>query len=101
MLLRVIGKSWCEPPGQFLVPVKALSKLIAARFRDALKNAKPEVFALLPRKTWKRAWCSFCKHYGRGTGRRHSISHPSVTDIRFSQRHIQLPDRWFGISGSS
>jgi hypothetical protein len=60
------GQSWCAPPGQFLVPVKALSKLIAARFRDALKKAQPEAFALVPRKTWKRQWCSFCKHYGRG-----------------------------------
>lgn len=53
-------------PGQFLVPVKALSKLIAARFRDALKKAEPEAFDRLPHKTWKREWCSFCKHYGRG-----------------------------------
>jgi len=60
------GQSWREPPGQFLVPVKALSKLIAARFRDGLKKAKPDVFNHLPRKTWKREWCSFCKHYGRG-----------------------------------
>ena len=60
------GQSWREPTGQFLVPVKALSKLIAARFRDALKKAKPEVFARVPQKTWKRAWCSFCKPYGRG-----------------------------------
>jgi hypothetical protein len=60
------GQSWCEPPGTFLVPVKALSKLIAARFRDALKKAKPEAFGSLPRKTWKQPWCSFCKHYGRG-----------------------------------
>ena len=48
------------------MPVKALSKLIAARFRDGLKTAKPEAFDRLPRKTWTRAWCSFCKHYGRG-----------------------------------
>jgi hypothetical protein len=60
------GQSWREPPGQFLVPVKALSKLIAARFRDALQKAKPRVFDGLPRKIWKREWCSFCKHYGRG-----------------------------------
>jgi hypothetical protein len=59
-------QSWCEPPGTFLVPVKALSKLIAARFRDALKKAKPDAFDRLPRKTWKQPWCSFCKHYGRG-----------------------------------
>ena len=59
-----------EPPhaekGTFLVPVKALSKLIAARLRDGLKKAKPEAFDGLPRKTWKREWCSFCKHYGKG-----------------------------------
>jgi len=59
------GQSWCEPPGQFLMPVKALSKLIAARFRDALKKAKPEVFDSLPPKIWKREWCSFCKYYGK------------------------------------
>jgi hypothetical protein len=59
------GQSWCEPPSTFLVPVKALSKLIAARFRDALKKAKPDAFARLPRKTWKRPWCAFSKHYGR------------------------------------
>ncbi|MHC4996887.1 MAG: IS91 family transposase [Planctomycetota bacterium] len=59
------GQLWRQPPGTFLVPVKALSKLIAARFRDALKKAKPDAFASLPRKTWKREWCSFCKHYGR------------------------------------
>jgi hypothetical protein len=60
------SQSWREPPGRFLVPVKALSKLIAARFRDALKKAKPAVFASLPPKTWRQPWCSFCKHYGRG-----------------------------------
>jgi len=60
------GQSWCQPPGQFLVPVKALSKLIAARFRDTLKKAKPDAFDSLPRKTWKQPWCSFSKHYGRG-----------------------------------
>ena len=59
------GQSWCEPPGTFLVPVKALSMLIAARFRDALKKARPDAFARLPRKTWKQPWCSFSKHYGR------------------------------------
>lgn len=59
------GQSWREPPGQFLVPVKALSKLIAARFRDGLKKAKPHAFGSLPRKTFKQPWCSFCKHYGR------------------------------------
>jgi len=45
------GQSWSEPFGPFLVPVKALSKLIAARFRDALKKARPDAFGHLPRKS--------------------------------------------------
>ena len=60
------GANWHEATRRFLVPVRALSKLIAARMRDTLKKEKPEVFAALPQRTWKRAWCSFCKHYGRG-----------------------------------
>jgi DNA-directed RNA polymerase subunit RPC12/RpoP len=59
------GQSWSQPPATFLVPVRALSRLIAGRFCDALKKAKPNAFSLLPRKTWKQPWCSFSKHYGR------------------------------------
>ena len=59
------GRSWREPPNRFLVPVKALSILIAARFRDALKKADPHAFRRLPRMIWKREWCSFCTHYGQ------------------------------------
>lgn len=59
------GQSWSQPPGTFLIPVRALSKLIAGRFRDALKKDKPKAFNRLPPKTWKQPWCSFSKHYGR------------------------------------
>jgi predicted nucleic acid-binding Zn ribbon protein len=60
------GRHWLAAPGKFLLPVRALSKIVAARFRDALEKAKPEVFRSLPRKTWKRAWCCYCKPYGHG-----------------------------------
>ena len=60
------GRHWRACPGRFLVPVKALSKIIAARFRDALAQQKPHVFETLLRKTWKQAWCSYCEHYGHG-----------------------------------
>ena len=60
------GQHWLAAPSKFLLPVRALSKIVSARFRDALAKAKPEVFRLLPRKTWKRAWCCYCKPYGHG-----------------------------------
>jgi hypothetical protein len=60
------GRHWLAAPDRFLLPVRALSKIVAARFRDALEKEKPEVFHSLPRKTWKRAWCCYCKPYGHG-----------------------------------
>jgi len=60
------GRHWRAAPSKFLLPVKALSKIVRARFRDALAKEKPEVFGSLPRKTWKRAWCCYCKPYGNG-----------------------------------
>jgi hypothetical protein len=58
---------WRDPKDpRFLVPVKALSKLLRGRFGEALKERKPEVFASLPPETWTRGWNSFCKGYGDG-----------------------------------
>jgi Putative transposase/Transposase zinc-binding domain len=60
------GKSWQPARGEFLVPVKVLSRKIAAKFRDALRKQKPHVFANLPECVWSLEWVSFCKHYGHG-----------------------------------
>ena len=60
------GKQWRTTQGKFLVPVTALSRVVAARMRDTLKKEKPEIFKGLPPEVWNREWCSFCKHYGHG-----------------------------------
>jgi hypothetical protein len=60
------GERWEPARGEFLVPVRLLSRKIAAQFRAALKAAAPAVFARVPAKAWRREWVSFCKHYGRG-----------------------------------
>ena len=61
------GEHWRDPKSkEFLVPVKALSKLIRGRFRDKLENTKPEVFESLPPTTWTSGWNTFCKPYGDG-----------------------------------
>ncbi|MFH1920537.1 MAG: transposase [Planctomycetota bacterium] len=60
------GENWEPARGEFLVPVAVLSKKIAAKFRDALKKQKPDLFANIPAAVWKREWVSFLKHYGHG-----------------------------------
>jgi hypothetical protein len=60
------GEHWEPARGTFLVPVKVLSRKIAAKFRDALKKENPKVFASVSADAWRREWVTFCKHYGCG-----------------------------------
>jgi len=60
------GEHFEPARGKFLVPVAALSRKIAAKFRDALSKEKPSLFAEIPPTVWRREWVSFCKHYGHG-----------------------------------
>ena len=60
------GQHWEPARREFLVPVDALSRKIAAQFRAALEAAAPAVFAVIPAAVWHREWVSFCKHYGHG-----------------------------------
>jgi hypothetical protein len=59
------GTTWLPVRGKFLVPVKALSKIFRAKFRDALKK-KPELFAQVPPETWKKDWVVDCRSVGSG-----------------------------------
>ena len=61
------GEYWRDSKDtDFLVSVKALSKMIRRRFGEALQKRKPEVFASLPAQTWINGWNTFCKPYGNG-----------------------------------
>jgi len=60
------GEHWEPARGEFLVPVAVLSKKIAAKFRDAVKQQRPDLFASIPTRAWRREWVSFLKHYGHG-----------------------------------
>jgi hypothetical protein len=60
------GQHWEPARGKFLVPVKVLSRKIAAKFRDTLRKEEPDVFATISDTVWQREWVSFCKHYGCG-----------------------------------
>ncbi len=58
--------TWREAHGKFLVPVRALSAVFRARFRDELRRRLPEVFAAVPARTWKRDWVVDSEPVGDG-----------------------------------
>jgi len=60
------GASWREAKHPFLVPVRALSRLVRGKFHDALKKARPELEAHLPPDVWTREWVAWCKPWGQG-----------------------------------
>ena len=60
------GEHFERTRNSFLVPVKALSRKIAALFRDTLQDKHPELFAQVPARVWKQEWVSFSKPYGQG-----------------------------------
>ena len=49
-----------------VMPVKALSELFRAKFRDALR--KTESFADIPASVWSQKWVVHCKPVGSGVG---------------------------------
>jgi hypothetical protein len=62
------GQTWRETPSSFLVPVKKLSPLIRRRFQEELKKKHPDLFAQVPKKTWKKQWCSYANSKPVGQG---------------------------------
>jgi hypothetical protein len=91
---------WEPARGEFLVPVFALSRKIAAQFRAALEAKAPAIFAEVSADVWRREWVSFCKHYGHGNDAvltylsryvfRTAISNARILDM--DQTHVTF--RW-------
>jgi len=59
------GRQWLPSRETFLVPVKALSLLVRAKVRDALR--KPPVFDLGPNDLWAKDWVVHCEPVGSGS----------------------------------
>ncbi len=55
---------WRRSRPDFLVPVKALSKIFRAKFRDQLK--KTELFTALAASVWRKAWVVHSEPVGTG-----------------------------------
>ena len=57
---------WLPANSNFLVPVKALSKIFRAKFRDELKKQEPEIFDDIPKDVWQKNWVVHSKKVGKG-----------------------------------
>lgn len=57
-------QTWRPARDDFLVPVKALSGIFRARFRDALRSS--EFFDSVPTSVWEHDWVVHCQAVGSG-----------------------------------
>ena len=62
--LAAEGQTWLPARNDFLLPVKALSRIVRAKFRDALRQTP--LFALVPASVWQQAWVVHCQPVGNG-----------------------------------
>ena len=58
--------SWRPSRKNFFLPVKALSRVVRARFRDALRKADADCFAQVPPAVWQKDWVVHCQPVGDG-----------------------------------
>jgi len=58
------GQTWRPAREDFLVPVKALSGIFRARFRDALRQT--DIFDLVSSTVWEHDWVVHCQPVGNG-----------------------------------
>jgi hypothetical protein len=58
------GETWLPARKNFLFPVKALSKIFRAKFRDALRQTA--CFADVPAEVWQQEWVVHCQPVGNG-----------------------------------
>jgi hypothetical protein len=58
------GNHWQPARDAFLVPVKALAKLVRGKLRAAFEKRRPDL--LLPEAAWSKPWVVHCTAWGRG-----------------------------------
>ena len=88
---------WRSARPDFLVPVKALSPIFRAKFRDQLK--KTPLFAQVQPRVWRKDWVVHCEPVGSGAQAfqylapyifRVAISNNRLRKLENGQRHFRL-----------
>jgi hypothetical protein len=78
-------QQWLGVRHHFLVPVRALSILFRAKFRDALKQAG--LADQVPAEIWQQAWVVHCQGVGKGVGALKYLA-PYIFRVAISNRRI-------------
>ena len=79
------NQSWLPGKHNFFVPVKALSPIFRARFRDALRGS--DLFGAVPTETWTDDWVVHCKPVGDGRAALRYLA-PYIFRVAISNRRI-------------
>lgn len=79
------GQTWLVAREDFLLPVKALSPIFRAKFRDALRDT--ECFTTIPAKVWQQDWVVHCQPVGTG---RQAVGYlaPYIFRVAISNRRL-------------
>jgi hypothetical protein len=84
------GRTWLRARKTFFLPVKALSILFRAKFRDAIR--KREWFDLVPAQVWSQKWVVHCQPVGNGVAALKYLA-PYIFRVAISNKRIhQLAD---------
>ena len=79
------GKTWLKAHHNFLVPVKALSRLFRATFQRLLQ--KTPLFPQLPSSVWLQEWVVHCKAVGNGQTALRYLA-PYIYRVALSNRRL-------------
>ncbi|MFO7681986.1 MAG: transposase, partial [Chloroflexota bacterium] len=87
LTLRSSGLAWLPARHDFLLPVKALSKIFRGKFRKAL--VKTALFARIPSQVWQKDWVVHCKAVGNGRTALKYLA-PYVFRVAISNRRLVM-----------
>jgi hypothetical protein len=78
---------WRRSRANFLLPVKALSKVVRRKFRDALRQVDAVIFAQVPAGVWQQDWVVHCQPVGTGVNAVKYLA-PYIFRVAISNRRI-------------
>jgi hypothetical protein len=76
---------WLPGRNNFLFPVKALSKIFRAKFRDALQEE--DCFEDISDRVWKQDWVVHCQQVGKGVAALKYLA-PYIFRVAISNRRF-------------